>query len=81
MHLCRGGNTTLLKPDFQAPKRGTNESSPGSGGGSGSAGGSGAGGGSGGGDDSEGSEQPERNPRRAELLKTLHSWQMPPCGS
>ena len=61
---CRGGNTTLLKPDFQVPKKGAEEPSSGSGSGSGSAGGSGSGGG--GGDDSSEPEQPEENPRCAE---------------
>ncbi|CAL5223266.1 g5752 [Coccomyxa viridis] len=57
----RGGNTTLLKPDFQVPKKGAEEPSSGSGSGSGSAGGSG--GSSSGGDDSSEPDQPEQNPR------------------
>lgn len=61
LHQCRGGNTTLLKPDFQLPKRGADEGPFGSGSGSGNTGGSGGSGG--GGDNSEDPDQPEQNPR------------------
>ncbi len=63
---CRGGNTTLLKPDFQVPKKGATEPSSGSGSGSGSDGGSGGSGG--GGDDSSEPDQPGQNPRCAGCL-------------
>lgn len=63
---CRGGNTTLLKPDFQVPRKGSEEPSSGSGSGSGSTGGSGGSGG-GGGDEGD-PDQPEQNPGFASIF-------------